>query len=154
MKFSLNYQNQRVCEEHWEKPREEATFEAEKQNVEDFTKRLAVDLTCKEEKDLLDLETLGSSDKESLWGNIFAEEGGEKNSHHVKAGKGKDGRNRKKREGANQQMAVMIMLILVVARVIMMLLMMKNKRYVILGSKKVTKTLQQLEILKNMFELR
>ena len=85
-----------------EKPREEATFEAEKQNVEDFTKRLAVDLTCKEEKDLPDLETLSSSDKESLWGSIFDEEGGEKISLHVKAGKGKDGRNRKKKEGANQ----------------------------------------------------
>ena len=102
MKFSLNYQNQPVCEEHWEKPREEATFEAEKQNVEDFTKRLAIDLTCKEEKDLPDLETLSSSDKESLRGNIFDEEGGEKIPHLVKAGKGKDGRNRKKKEGANQ----------------------------------------------------
>ena len=102
MKFSLNYQNQPVCEEHWEKAREEATFEAEKQNVEDFTNRVAVDLTCKEEKDLPDLETLSSSDKESLWGNIFDEEGGEKNSHHVKAGKGKNGRKRKKKEGANQ----------------------------------------------------
>ena len=48
-------------------------------------------------------------------------------------------------------MTVMMMLILVV---VMVLLMMKNERYVILGSKKVTKTLQQLEILKNMFELR
>ena len=102
MKFSLNCQNQPVCEGHWEKPREEATFEAEKQNVEDFTSRVAVDLTCKEEKDLPDLETLSSSDKESLWGNIFDEEDGEKNSHHVKAGKGKNGRNRKKKEGANQ----------------------------------------------------
>ena len=101
MKFSLNNQNQPVCEEHWEKAREEATFEAEKQNVEDFTNRVAVDLTCKEEKDLPDLETLSSSDKESLWGNIFDEEVGEKNSHHVKAGKGKDGRNRKKKEGTN-----------------------------------------------------
>ena len=102
MKFSLNYQNQPVCEGHWEKPREEATFELEKQNSEDFTNRVAVDLTCKEEKDLPDLETLSSSDKESLWGNIFDEEGGEKILHHVKAGKGKDGRNRKKKEGAIQ----------------------------------------------------
>ena len=102
MKFSLNYQNQPVCEEHWEKPREEATFESENQNVEDFNNRVAVDLICKEEKDLPDLETLSSSDKESLWGNIFEEEGGERISHHVKAGKGKDGRNRKKKEGANQ----------------------------------------------------
>ena len=102
MKFSLNYKNQPVCEEHWEKPREEATFEAEKQNVEEITSRVAVDLTCKEEKDLPDLETLGSSDKESLSGKNFDEEGGEKISHHVKAGKGKDGRNRKKKEGANQ----------------------------------------------------
>ena len=58
--------------------------------------------SCKEEKDLPDLETLGSSDKESLSGKNFDEEGGEKISHHVKAGKGKDGRNRKKKEGANQ----------------------------------------------------
>ena len=48
----------------------------------------------------------------------------------------------------------MMMLILVVVMAMTMLLMMKNKGYVILGSKKVTKTLQQLEILKNMFELR
>ena len=102
MKFSLNYQNQPVCEEHWEKAREETTFESEKQNVEDFTNRVAVDLTCKEEKDLPDLETLSSSDKESLWGNIFDEEGGKKISHHVRAGKGKAIRNRKKKEGANR----------------------------------------------------
>ena len=70
--------------------------------MEEITSRVAVDLTCKEEKDLPDLETLSSSDKESLWGNIFGEEGGEKNSYHVRAGKGKDGRNRKKKEGANQ----------------------------------------------------
>ena len=102
MKFSLNYQNQPVCEEHWEKQREEATFEAEKQNVEEITSRVAVDLTCKEEKDLPDLETLSSSDKESLWGNIFDEEGGEKISHHLRAGKGKAIRNRKKKEGDNR----------------------------------------------------
>ena len=102
MKFSLNDQNQPVCEEHWEKPREEATFEAEKQNVEDFSNRVAVDLTCKEEKDLPDLETLSSSDKESLWGNIFDEEAGEKISHLLRAGKGKAIRNRKKKEGANR----------------------------------------------------
>ena len=70
--------------------------------MEDFTSRVAVDLTCKEEKDLPDLETLSSSDKESLWGNIFDGEGGEKNSHHVRAGKGKAIRNRKKKEGANR----------------------------------------------------
>ena len=102
MKFSLNYQNQPVCEEHWEKSGEEATFESVKQNVEDFTNRVAVDLTCKEKKDLSELETLSSSDKESLWGNIFDEEGGEKISHHVRAGKGKAIRNRKKKEGANR----------------------------------------------------
>ena len=102
MKFSLNYKNQPVCEEHWEKPREEATFESENQNVEDFNNRVAVDLICKEEKDLPDLETLSSSDKESLWGNIFEEEGEEKISHQVKAGKGKEGRNRKKKGGAIQ----------------------------------------------------
>ena len=49
---------------------------------------------------------------------------------------------------------VVLVLILVVVMVLTMVSMIKNKRYVISGSKKVTKTLQQLEILKNMFELR
>ena len=70
--------------------------------MEEITSRVAIDLTCKEEKDLQDLETLGSRDKESLWGNIFDEEGGEKISHHVGAAKGNAIRNRKKKEGANR----------------------------------------------------